>query len=139
MKYSVARNNDLFDDIFDSMFRAPVYGGQSLMKTDVREKDGKYVLDIEIPGYRKEDVKISLFNGNLTVTAENNRSNEEKDAQGRIVRQERYSGSCTRTFYVGDAIRETDVHATFNNGILQIEIPTEKKKEEEDKKFIEIL
>ena len=139
MKYSVARNNDLFDDIFDSMFRAPVFGGQSLMKTDVREKDGKYVLDIEIPGYRKEDVKISLFNGNLTVTAENNRSNEEKDAQGRIVRQERYSGSCTRTFYVGDAIRETDVHASFNDGILQIEIPTEKKKEEEEKKFIEIL
>ena len=139
MKYSVARNNDLFDDIFDSMFRAPVFGGQSLMKTDVREKDGKYVLDIEIPGYRKEDVKISLFNGNLTVTAENNRSNEEKDAQGRIVRQERYSGSCTRTFYVGDAIRETDVHASFDNGILQIEIPTEKKKEEEEKKFIEIL
>ncbi len=139
MKYSVSRNNDLFDDIFDSMFRAPVFGGQSLMKTDVREKDGKYILDIEIPGYRKEDVKISLFNGNLTVTAENNRSSEEKDAEGRIVRQERYSGSCTRTFYVGDAIRETDVHASFDNGILKIEIPTEKKKEEEEKKFIEIL
>ena len=76
MRYSVARNHDLFDDMFDSMFRAPVFGGQSLMKTDVREKDGKYILDVEIPGYNKEDVKISLYNGNLTVTAEKH-SNKE--------------------------------------------------------------
>ena len=139
MKYNVARNNDLFDDLFDNMFRAPVFGGQSLMKTDVREKDGKYILDVEMPGYKKEDVKISLYNGTLTVSAERHSSNEEKDDAGRMIRQERYSGSCSRSFYVGDGIKDTDVHASFNDGILKIELPTEQKKEEEEKKFIDIF
>ena len=139
MKYNVARNNDLFDDLFDNMFRAPVFGGQSLMKTDVREKDGKYILDVEMPGYKKEDVKISLYNGTLTVSAERHSSNEEKDDAGRMIRQERYSGNCSRSFYVGDGIKDTDVHASFNDGILKIELPTEQKKEEEEKKFIYIF
>ncbi|MBQ3460800.1 MAG: Hsp20/alpha crystallin family protein [Solobacterium sp.] len=139
MKYNVARNNDLFDDLFDNMFRAPVFGGQSLMKTDVREKDGKYILDVEMPGYKKEDVKISLYNGTLTVSAERHSSNEEKDDAGRMIRQERYSGSCSRSFYVGEGIKDTDVHATFTDGILKIELPTEQKKEEEEKKFIDIF
>lgn len=138
MRYVPSRTNDLFDDIFDNMFRAPVFGGESLMKTDVYEKDGKYVLDVEIPGYKKEDVKISLYNGTLTVSAEKNETNEEKDARGRVLRQERYSGNCSRSFYVGDAIRETDVQASFDNGILRIAIPTAQKKEEEEKKFITI-
>lgn len=139
MKYTVSRNNDLFDDIFDNMFRTPTTFNQAVMKTDVHEKDGKYILDVEIPGYKKEDVKISLFNGTLTINAEHNETNEEKDAKGRILRQERYSGTCSRSFYVGDAIRDTDVKASFENGILKIEIPTEQKKEEETKKFIDIL
>lgn len=139
MKYTVSRNNDLFDDIFDNMFRTPTYTNNAVMKTDVHEKDGKYILDVEIPGYKKEDVKISLFNGTLTISAEHNETNEEKDAKGRILRQERYSGTCTRSFYVGDAIKDTDVKASFDNGILKIEIPTEQKKEEETKKFIDIL
>lgn len=138
MKYTVSRNNDLFDDIFDNMFRTPSYN-QAVMKTDVHEKDGKYILDVEIPGYKKEDVKISLFNGTLTISAEHNETSEEKDAKGRILRQERYSGTCSRSFYVGDAIKDTDVKASFDNGILKIEIPTEQKKEEETKKFIDIL
>ena len=139
MKYTVSRNNDLFDDIFDNMFRTPTFTNTAVMKTDVHEKDGKYLLDVEIPGYKKEDVKISLFNGTLTINAEHHESNEEKDAKGRILRQERYSGTCTRSFYVGDAIKDTDVKASFENGILRIEIPTEQKKEEETKKFIDIL
>ena len=139
MKYNVARNNDLFDDLFDNMFRAPVFGGQSLMKTDVREKDGKYILDVEMPGYKKEDVKISLYNGTLTISAERHSSNEEKDDAGRMIRQERYSGSCSRSFYVGEGIKDTDVHASFTDGILKIELPTEQKKEEEEKKFIDIF
>ena len=139
MKYNVARNNDLFDDLFDNMFRAPVFGGQSLMKTDVREKDGKYILDVEMPGYKKEDVKISLYNGTLTVSAERHSSNEEKDDAGRMIRQERYSGNCSSSFYVGAGIKDTDVHASFNDGILKIELPTEQKKEEEEKKFIDIF
>lgn len=139
MKYTLSRNNDLFEDIFDNMFRAPATGTSALMRTDVHEKDGKYILDIEIPGFKKEDVKISLFNGTLTISAEHTETNEEKDAKGKLLRQERYLGTCTRSFYVGDAIRDTDVHATFDNGILKIEIPTEQKKEEETKKYIDIL
>lgn len=139
MRYNVARNNDLFDDLFDNVFRAPVFGGQSLMKTDVREKDGKYILDIEMPGYKKEDVKISLYNGTLTISAERHSSNEEKDDTGHMIRQERYSGSCSRSFYVGEGIKDTDVQASFTDGILKIELPTEQKKEEEEKKFIDIL
>ena len=139
MRYNVARNNDLFDDLFDNVFRAPVFGGQSLMKTDVREKDGKYILDIEMPGYKKEDVRISLYNGTLTISAEHHSSNEEKDDNGRMIRQERDSGSCSRSFYVGDGIKDTDVQASFADGILKIELPTEQKKEEEEKKFINIL
>ncbi|MBR2066933.1 MAG: Hsp20/alpha crystallin family protein [Solobacterium sp.] len=125
--------------MFDSMFRAPVMGGNSLMKTDVHEKDGKYILDIEVPGYKKEDVEITLYNGTLTISAAKNSSSEEKDDQGKVVRKERYSGSCSRSFYVGEGIRDTDVHATFTDGILKIEIPTEQKKEEDEKKLIQIL
>lgn len=139
MRYLDRRNQNLFDDMFDDMFRSPAVAGNQLLKTDIHEKDGKYILDVEIPGYKKEDVKISLYNGNLTITAEHHESNEEKDNKGRVLRQERYSGSCSRTFYVSDAIKDTDIHASFNNGILQIELPTEAKKEEETKKFIEIL
>ena len=133
MRYLANRNNDLFDDIFDSMFRAPVYGGESLMKTDVHEKDGKYLLDVEIPGYKKEDVKISLYNGTLTISAEHNETNEEKDAKGRILRQERYSGNCSRSFYVGDAVKDSDVHASFNNGVLSLTVPKKEAKIPEKK------
>ena len=138
MKYGLMRNNDLFEDMFDSMFKTPVMSPNALMKTDVHEKDGKYILDVEIPGYKKEDVKISLYNGTLSITASKNDSTEEKDDKGRVIRQERYSGTCSRSFYVGDGIKDTDVHASFNDGILKIEIPTEQKKEEEEKKFIDI-
>lgn len=139
MRYVPTRRNDVFEDMFDSMFRAPVFGNEALMKTDVREKDGKYILDIEVPGYKKEDVKISLYNGTLTVTAEKNQTSEEKDAGGRVIRQERFSGNCSRSFYVGEGIRDTDITASFNDGILKIELPTAQKKEEEEKKFISIL
>jgi HSP20 family molecular chaperone IbpA len=139
MKYAVNRRNDLFDDIFDNMFITPVMSNQAMLKTDIHEKDGKYILEVEIPGYTKEDVKVSLFNGTLTINAEHNENNEEKDSKGRLLRQERYMGSCSRSFYVGDAIKDTDVHASFNNGILRLEIPTEQKKEEETKKYIDIL
>lgn len=138
MRYLDRRQN-LFDDMFDDMFRAPAMGNNQLLKTDIHEKDGKYILEVEVPGYKKEDVKISLYNGNLTVAVEHNESNEEKDSKGRVLRQERFNGSCSRTFYVSDAIRDTDIHATFENGILRIELPTEAKKEEETKKFIDIL
>lgn len=139
MKYGLMRHNDLFEDMFDNMFKAPVMSPNALMKTDVHEKDGKYILDVEIPGYKKEDVQISLYNGTLSITASKNNNTEEKDDSGRVIRQERYSGTCSRSFYVGEGIKDTDVHATFTDGILKIEIPTEQKKEEEEKKYIDIL
>ena len=84
-------------------------------------------------------VKISLYNGTLTVSASHTMTDEEKNNAGKILRQERFSGSCSRTFYVSDAIEDTDIRASFKDGILTIELPTEKKKEEETKKFIDIL
>ena len=139
MKYGLMRHNDLFEDMVDNMFKAPVMSPNALMKTDVHEKDGKYILDVEIPGYKKEDVQISLYNGTLSITASKNNNTEEKDDSGRVIRQERYSGTCSRSFYVGEGVKDTDVHATFTDGILKIELPTEQKKEEEEKKFIDIL
>lgn len=139
MRYLDRRNHDLFDDMFDNMFAAPVMSGSQLLRTDIHEKDGKYILDVEVPGVKKEDVKISLYNGELTIAVEHNETNEEKDDKGKVLRQERYSGSCSRTFYVSDAIKDTDIHASFDNGILKIEIPTEAKKEEDTKKYIDIL
>ncbi len=137
MRFVPARNNDLFDSFFDDMF--PTFNTASVMRTDIREKDGNYLLDIDLPGYKKEDIKISLYNGNLTIQAEHNDSKEEKDAKGNVIRQERYSGTCSRTFYVGESIRESDIHAGYENGILTLQIPTEQKKEAEEKKYINIL
>ena len=108
------------------------------MRTDIRKKDGSYMLDVELPGYKKEDIKISLYNGNLTISAEHHETAEEKDAKGDVLRQERYYGSTSRTFYVGDAIKDTDVRASYNDGVLTLTIPTPEKKEAETKKFIDI-
>ena len=130
--------NDLFDSFFDDMFPS-FNSGSGIMRTDIREKDGNYLLDIDLPGYKKEDIKISLYNGNLTIQAEHNETNEEKDARGNILRQERYSGTCSRTFYVGDGIRESDIHAGYENGILTLQIPSEQNKEAEEKRYIDIL
>ena len=140
MVYIPVKRNSVFDDMIDDVFGAPGFNaGNSLMKTDIREKDGMFYLDIDLPGFRKEDIKISLYNGTLTVTAEHHKSEDEKNAEGRIIRQERYMGSCSRSWYVGEAIRDTDIKAGFRDGILTLEVPTEKKKEETEKKFIEIL
>ena len=139
MVYIPVKRNSVFDDLIDDVFGTPGFNaGNSLMKTDIREKDGMYLLDIDLPGFRKEDIRISLYNGNLTVTAEHNKSEEEKNAEGRIIRQERYMGSCSRSWYVGEAIKDGDIKAAFENGILTLEVPTEKKKEAEEKKYIEI-
>ncbi len=140
MVYVPVKRNSVFDDLIDDVFGMPGFtsGTGALMKTDIREKDGNYLLDIDLPGFKKEDISISLYNGNLTVSAEHHKSEEEKNAEGRIIRQERYMGSCSRSWYVGDGIRESDVHASFNDGILTLSVPTPEKKEAEEKKYIEI-
>lgn len=137
MRYLANKNSNVLDDLWDNVFTG--FNTNRLMKTDVHEKDGKYIMDIDLPGYKKDDVKISLYNGNLTISAEKNESNEEKDAKGNLIRQERYSGSCLRSFYVGDSIRDNDIQASFKDGILTITVPTEEHKEETEKKYIDIL
>ena len=93
------------------------------MKADVQEGEKGYLLDIELPGYNKEDVKAELKDGYLTVSASHEENKEEKDAKGRYIRRERYTGSCKRTFYVGEEVHQEDIKAGFQNGILRLAIP----------------
>lgn len=135
---TLARRNS-FDELFEGMFgRTNNNDAYGLMKTDVCEKNGSYLLDMEIPGVKKEDIKISLFNGDLTIEVSRKSHKEEKNSEGKVIRQERFSGSSSRTFYVGTAITEKDVKVKYENGILHIELPTEKQKEVESRKLIEI-
>lgn len=126
---------DLFDEIFDNPFFSRV--DTKLMRTDIKEKKDSYVVNVDLPGYEKEDIKIEINNGYLTVTAEKTNSDEEKE-EGRYIRKERYSGQCSRSFYVGDNVKDTDVKASFKNGILTLEFPKEKHEEIEEKKYIPI-
>ena len=123
----------LFSDAFDDMFY-----DRSNMKTDIRMKDGNYVLDMELPGYQKENIQMELKEGYLTIHASRNTTNEEKDAKGNLIRQERFSGSCSRSFYVGEGITQEDIKASFDNGELHVLIPIEAPKKVEEKRFIPI-
>lgn len=123
---------DLFDDFFDDFSRPTrkaVYASpSSVMKTDVKEKDDSYELDIEIPGYKKEDVKAELKKGYLTISATTKSDNDEKDDKGKYIRRERYYGSCSRSFYVGENVTQEEVKAKFEDGILKITIPKKDNK-----------
>ena len=141
----VPRNNNLgfslFDNMFDDMFRDPFFTSSNttkLMKTDIQEKDDKYILDMDLPGYDKEDIKAQLKDGYLTITTQKNTSNEDKDEKGNYIRRERYCGKCSRSFYVGDSIKEEDIKANFNNGILQLSFPKEVARKDEGTKYITI-
>ena len=127
-------------DLFDEMFNDPFFtrGENKLMKTDIKEKHDHYELEVDLPGYEKENIKIEIEDGYLTVHASANSTNEEKE-EGKFVRKERYIGSCSRSFYVGEDVKQEDIKASFRNGTLKIEIPKkEEKKEIEKKKYIEI-
>ncbi len=137
MKY-FPRSLDVFDDMFDGFFPTePIYN-TSVMKTDVYEKDGYYNLDIELPGYNKEDVQMDIMDGYLNIKATHNVSNEEKDAKGNLVRSERRFGSCSRSFYVGENIKAEDIKARFDNGILNIVLPSKEQKSIETKQTVNI-
>ena len=130
------RDFDLLDDMFGGVFFNE--GESKLMKTDIKEKKDEYVIDIDLPGYEKEGIKINIQDGQLTVHATVNK--EEKDEEkGKFVRKERYSGECSRSFYVGENVTENEIKAKFKNGTLTIEIPKkEEKKELPEKKYIPI-
>ncbi len=139
-------------DMFDDFLGFPFYDGKdfkkiekklygsrdkNLMKTDVKEQEGSYELEMDLPGFQKDDVKVSLENGYLTVSAEKEEG-EEKEA-GKYIRRERYVGKCQRTFYIGEEVDQEDIKGEFKHGILKLSIP---KKEcrpvVEEKKYIPI-
>ena len=100
----------------------------SVMKTDIKETANGYELDIDLPGFKKEDVKAQLKDGYLTINATNTTSNDEKNSEGKYTRRERYTGSVSRSFYVGENVTQEDIHAKFENGILQLSIPKKEAK-----------
>ena len=149
MMPSIFREN-LFDNFMgDFAFPAfpdidkALYGknAKNLMKTDVKEIDGDYVVDIDLPGFQKDEIRMQLENGYLTVSAAKGLDKDEKDEKtGRFVRRERYAGSMSRSFYVGEDVKEEDIHAKYESGVLKLAIPKEddKKPEVEEKKYIAI-
>ena len=128
----------VFDNLFDDFFTTDSQGTSSVMKTDIVEKDGNYELSIEMPGVKKEDIQMELKDGYLNVTASHNTNKEDKDKEGRIIRQERVSGSYSRSFYVGNDVRTEDVKASFDNGELIVTVSKEAPNKIEENKFIPI-
>ena len=130
---------NLFDDMFDDAFslmpsfgtRDPLYGkhAKNLMKTDVRETDTGYEIDVDLPGFKKDEVQVQVNNGYLTISAAKGLDKDEQDHKGRYIRRERYAGQCSRSFYVGSGIQPQDVRAKYEDGILKISLPKQEKKE----------
>ena len=126
---------NLFDDFFDDSFgmmpaRNPLYGkhARNLMKTDIRETDTNYELAIDLPGFQKDEIHIELTNGYLTSSAAKGLDKDEKAPEGKYIRQERYTGQCSRSFYVGEGVEPKDVSAKFEAGILKIALPKAEQK-----------
>ena len=152
----LARNNNVFDTFFgDPWFSDPwfddrdiqkaekkLYGhnDKKLMLTDIKESDKGYELEMDLPGFKKEEIKASLENGYLIISAEKGLELDEKDNEGKkYIRRERYTGSCQRAFYVGDEIEQGDIKASFKHGILRLDIPKKQPKPQvEENKFISI-
>ena len=136
-------NNNLFDD---DWFGFPFYGysdkaenraekklyghhANNLMKTDIKEMKDGYELEIDLPGFKKDDVNLELKDGYLTVSADKAHDKDNKANEGRYIRQERWSGSCSRSFYVGENVKPEDVHAKFEDGILRLSLPKQEQKQ----------
>lgn len=137
------------DNLFDDFFRFPFYNDKdehrmekklyghrahNLMKTDIREKKGSYVLDIDLPGFKKDEIQMELKDGVLTVSAAKGLDKDEEDKKGNYIRKERYAGSMSRSFYVGKHVTVEDVHPKYESGILSFSVPKEEAKPVEEKK-----
>ena len=141
---------NLFDDFFTPFYyddkdekkaEKKLYGhrAQNLLKTDIKETKEGYELIIDVPGFKKEEVKVALKDGYLTVSAAKGLDEEEDDKKtGRYIRRERYAGSMSRSFYVGENMKEEDIHAKYENGILTLDVPKEQKKAVPEKRYIAI-
>lgn len=129
---------NLFDDFFGDDFgmfpvwngRNPLYGkhAKNLMKTDVRETEDGYELDVDLPGFKKDEIQVDLKDGYLTIRAAKGLDKDEQDKKGKYIRQERYAGACSRSFYVGD-VEPQDISAKYEDGILRLSMPKQAKKE----------
>ncbi|HJA18350.1 Hsp20/alpha crystallin family protein [Mediterraneibacter glycyrrhizinilyticus] len=136
-------DDDWMDFPFERDFwgrKNPLYGknAKNIMKTDIKEHDGGYELDIDLPGFKKDEITIDLDNGYLTISAAKGLDKDEQDKKGKYIRRERYAGAVQRSFYVGDAVTEEDVKAKFEDGILRLSIPKKDAKAVETKKTIAI-
>ncbi len=131
----------ILDDFFDFPRgnRKKAYSSAAMMKTDITENDAEYELTMDLPGFSKEDVQAKLEDGYLSITASTSQNDDKQDANGNYIRRERYSGTCSRSFYVGENVTQEDIKAKFENGTLKLIVP---KKEEvpkvEENKFIQI-
>ena len=136
---------DMFDSDFDRMFnsalmRNPVMGKHAnhVMKTDVRETENAYELDVDVPGFKKDEVSVQLEKGYLTISAGKKLDKDEKDNKGNYIRRERYEGACTRSFFVGENIRKEDITAKMEDGILRLTFPKKAQAEIEQSRTIAI-
>ena len=149
MLYPSIFNKNLFDDFMDFDFPAfeefgdidkKLYGKHAphVMKTDVKEHDDKFEVDIDLPGFKKDEIQLDLQNGYLSISANKGIDKEEKDKKGKLIRQERYSGSMQRSFYVGKEVTEEDIKAKFEDGVLKLDIPKKEAPKVPEKKVIMI-
>ena len=138
---------NLFDDFMTTPWEREFFGGKNplygkhqknIMKTDVREKDDVYEVDIDLPGFKKDEITAKLENGYLTVSAQKGLNKDQKDENGRYIRRERYAGHCSRSFYIGEGVEQEEIKARFEDGILRLTVPKKEKKQEEKKKYISI-
>ena len=139
---------NLFDDDwmnfpFNDEFwgkKNPLYGkhAQNMMKTDIRETDGSYELDVDLPGFKKDEIQVQLKDGYLTLSAAKGLDKDAKDKEGNYIRRERYAGACERSFYVGEDVTQEDIKAKYEDGILRLSVPKKEAKAVENKKYIAI-
>ena len=137
---------NLFDDFMDFPFereffgRRPLYGNseKNIMKTDVKETEKAYELDIDLPGFKKDEVTAKLENGYLTISATKGMNKDEQNKEGKYIRRERYAGAMSRSFYIGENVQQEDIHAKFEDGILKLTVPKENPKKVGEKKYISI-
>ena len=142
-------SDNFFDDFFEFPFiddraeknaERKLYGhhAANLMKTDIKEFDDKYEVEIDLPGFKKDEISIELENGYLTVSAAKGLDKDEEDKKGKYIRKERYAGAMQRSFYVGENLTQEDIKAKYENGILRLSVPKKEAKPVETKKTIAI-
>ncbi len=147
MLYPSIFSENLFDDLMNFDFPAfpdfsdvdkKLYGKHAghLMKTDVKEHEDQYEVDIDLPGFKKDEIKLDLENGYLTVSAAKGLDKDEKDQKGKLIRQERYAGSMQRSFFVGEEVTTEDIKAKYENGVLKLNVPKKEAKKLPEKKTI---